>query len=147
VLFAVDELPLELTLKYLGPNHSSLRGSSAAQRGGLRYAPKEPMSLSNSEVQTLVCSPSRLRALSDDELMDALRSGCNDALAILFERYSAVVFRAARGRLRDDIEAEETVQQIFAEVFQAKDQFNPDRGSFTRWLLRYTESGSGKFSA
>ncbi len=105
------------------------------------------MPLLNSEVAALVCSPSRLRALSDDELMDALRSGCNDALAILFERHSGMVLKIARGKLRNDGEAEETVEQIFAEVFQAKDQFNPARGSFTSWLLRYTESGGGKLRA
>ena len=53
------------------------------------------MSLTNDELAALVCSPCRLRALTDAELMDALRSGCNDALATLFERHSALVFQIA----------------------------------------------------
>lgn len=101
------------------------------------------MSLANGELEALLCSPSRLRTLSDAELMDALRSGCNDALAILFERHSALVFRIARGRSRDNGEAEATVQRVFGHIFQAKNLFNSDRESFEHWLLKYTEHGQG----
>jgi RNA polymerase sigma-70 factor (ECF subfamily) len=69
--------------------------------------------------------------------MQALRMGCNDALAVLFERHSPLVFRIARAILRDDGEAEETVQRVFLDVFKAVNQFNPDRGTFKTWLLQY----------
>jgi len=69
--------------------------------------------------------------------MAALRRGCNDALAVLFERHSALVFRIARAILHDDGEAEETVQCVFLDVFRAMSQFNPDRGPFKTWLLQY----------
>lgn len=49
------------------------------------------MSLLNSELESLLCSPSRLRTLDDGHLVAALRSGCNDALAVLFERHSPAV--------------------------------------------------------
>jgi DNA-directed RNA polymerase specialized sigma24 family protein len=75
--------------------------------------------------------------------MDALRSGCNDALATLFERYSALVFQIARGSLCSDREAEATVLRVFGSVFQAKDEFNSDRDSFTTWLLKHAEPGPG----
>ena len=89
------------------------------------------------DLASLVCSPSLLRTFSDTDLMDALRRGCNDALAVLFERHSALVFRIARAILRDDGEAEETVQRVFLDVFRAVNQFNPARGSFKTWLLQY----------
>jgi hypothetical protein len=63
------------------------------------------MSLSSGDLEVLLCSPCRLRALTDAELMDALRCGCNDALATLFERHSALVFQIARGSLCSDGEA------------------------------------------
>ena len=97
------------------------------------------MSLSDGELGALLCSPSRLRTLTDAELMDALRSGCNDALAILYERYNALVFRIARGRLSNHGDAEATVQRVFANVFQAKDEFNSHRETFKHWLLKYAE--------
>jgi RNA polymerase sigma-70 factor (ECF subfamily) len=95
------------------------------------------MSLSDGELANLFLSPSRLRTLTDEDLMAALRMGCNDALAVLFERHSPLVFRIARSILRDDGEAEETVQRVFLDVFKAASQFNPDRGSFKTWLLQY----------
>jgi RNA polymerase sigma-70 factor (ECF subfamily) len=69
--------------------------------------------------------------------MNALCSGCNDALAVLFERHSALVFRIARAILRDDGEAEEAVQRVFLDIYRAKSQFSSDRGTFKTWLLQY----------
>ena len=95
------------------------------------------MSLSDEELAALFCSPSRLRDLADEDLVAALRMGCNDALAVLFERHSALVFRIARAILHDDGEAEETVQKVFLDIFRAVNQFNPERGTFKTWLLQY----------
>jgi RNA polymerase sigma-70 factor (ECF subfamily) len=95
------------------------------------------MPLSDEQLATLFLSPSRLRTLNDEDLMAALRMGCNDALAVLFERHSSLVFRIARAILHDDGEAEETVQKVFLDIFKAVNQFNPDRGSFKTWLLQY----------
>jgi RNA polymerase sigma-70 factor, ECF subfamily len=95
------------------------------------------MSLSDDELAALFLTPSRLRTLPDEDLMVALRMGCNDALAVLFERHSALVFRIARAILHDDGEAEETVQRVYLDIFRAVNQFNVDRGSFKTWLLQY----------
>jgi RNA polymerase sigma-70 factor, ECF subfamily len=95
------------------------------------------MSLSDEELAAVFLSPSRLRTLTDEDLMQTLRMGCSDALAVLFERHSALVFRIARAILHDDGEAEETVQKVFLDIFRAVNQFNPDRGTFKTWLLQY----------
>src|SRR5579864_4248745 len=102
------------------------------------------MSLTNDELAAVVCSPCRLRALTDAELMNALRSGCKDALASLFERHSALVFQTARGSSSSDGEAEATVRRVFGSVFQAKDEFHSDRDSFTTWLLKQAEPRPGR---
>jgi DNA-directed RNA polymerase specialized sigma24 family protein len=102
------------------------------------------MSLSSGDLEALLCSPSRLRTLTDAELMDALRSGCNDALAILFERHSALVVETARESLCNDADVEATVGRVFADIFRAKDEFNSDRDSFTTWLLKHAEPGPGR---
>src|SRR5260370_19852827 len=93
--------------------------------------------LTKDELIALVRSPSRVRALEDADLMTVLCAGCNDALAVLFERHSPLVFRTARVILRDDGEAEETVQRVFVDIFRARSQFNCNRGTFTTWLLQY----------
>src|SRR6202050_3577766 len=95
------------------------------------------MPLSDEELAAAFLSPSRLRTLTDEDLVASLRMGCYDALAFLFERHSPLVFRIARAILRDDGEAEETVQRVFLDVFKAVNQFNPDRGTFKTWLLQY----------
>ena len=79
----------------------------------------------------------RLRASDDVELVKILQNGCNDALTVLFERYSPLVFHVARNIVKDDWEAEETVQQVFFDLYRAIAQFNPERGSFKTWLLQF----------
>src|SRR5215471_12401703 len=103
----------------------------------------ELMSLSNSNLEVLLCCPCQLRALTDRELMEALCSGCNDALATLFERHRALVFRTALASECSDCEAEATVLRVFGSVFQAKDEFDSGRDSFTTWLLKQAESLPG----
>lgn len=78
-----------------------------------------------------------IEMLSDVDLMEVLCAGCNDALAILFKRHSALVFHTAKVILRDDGEAEETVQRVFLDIFRAARQFDSRRGTFTTWLLQY----------
>ena len=96
------------------------------------------------DLASLICSPSLLQTFSDTDLMDALRRGCNDALATLFERHSALVFQIARGSLCSDGEAGATVRRVFGDVFQAKDEFNSDRDRFTTWLLKQAEPRPGR---
>lgn len=82
-------------------------------------------------------APPQLRLLSDHELASALQNGCNDALAVLFDRHGGQVFRIARSIVKDEGEAEETVQQVFLDLFRAIAQFHPEKGSFKTWLLQF----------
>jgi RNA polymerase sigma-70 factor (ECF subfamily) len=95
------------------------------------------VSITNRDLSSSEWCPRGLRRLGDTELVAALCAGCEDALAILFERHSCLIFRIARAILRDDGEAEDTVQQVFLDVFRAITQFNPERGSFKTWLLQF----------
>ena len=146
VLFAVGELPPELTPR--DPRRVDFALDSLAAVQGFVLVDMcgevELMSLTNDELTALVCSPSRLRTLTDAELMNALRSGCNDALAVLFERHSDWVVETAREKLRNDAEVEATVGRVFADIFRAKDDFNSERENFTHWLLKYVESDRGR---
>lgn len=81
------------------------------------------MSLLNSELQSLLCSPSRLRRLDDEHLVAALRSGCSDALAVLFERHSPAILLRIRAILRDDTAADEIVHEAFLEFSRTLNRF------------------------
>ena len=76
---------------------------------------------------------------SPDDTMLALHlaSGDQDALSVLFDRYKDLVFVIARDYLRDEGEAEETVQQVFLDIFRSIGQFDPARGTFKAWLLQF----------
>jgi RNA polymerase sigma-70 factor (ECF subfamily) len=78
-----------------------------------------------------------LRLKSDEDLVADLLASEPDALTILFERHSALVFRIARRILRNDAEAEDALQQVFLDVFRAAEQFEPEKGTFKSWLLMF----------
>ena len=73
----------------------------------------------------------------DEELAQNLRQGDGDALEVLFERHNKLVYRIARRIVRNDAEAEDTVQQIFLDVFRSIDQFDSGKGPFKTWLLMF----------
>jgi len=95
------------------------------------------MLLSNSSLEEFIYCPSRLRSLNDEDLVAAFRAGCNDALAVLFERHGALVLRRARSILLDDSAAEDIVREVFMDAFQAVNKFNPSGGNLQLRLLQY----------
>jgi RNA polymerase sigma-70 factor, ECF subfamily len=79
----------------------------------------------------------KLKVLSDAELMAHLQSGCNDALAVLFDRYHRLVLSIALRIVRDPGEAEDVTQSVFMEIFRSVAQFDPAKGTTKVWILQY----------
>ena len=79
----------------------------------------------------------KLKVLSDAELMGYLQSGCNDALAVLFDRYHRLVLSIALRIVRDPGEAEDVTQSVFLEIFRSVAQFDPTKGTTKVWILQY----------
>jgi RNA polymerase sigma-70 factor, ECF subfamily len=75
--------------------------------------------------------------LSDETLAEHLQRGNAEALTLLFERYSPLLYGIARRILRNEAEAEDAVQQVFLDIFRFIHQFNPEKGTFRTWLLMY----------
>lgn len=90
-----------------------------------------------SKIGTAYPDLAELRRLSDDQLMNQLRSGVDDALAILFERYHVLVFSIVLKILRDRGEAEDVMQSVFLEIYRAVAQFDPGKGTLKVWMLQY----------
>ncbi len=78
-----------------------------------------------------------LEHLEDGQLMVSLQAGCNDALAVLFDRYHRLIYSISLKILRDPGEAEDVMQNVFLEVFRAVAQFDPAKGSTKGWLVQY----------
>jgi RNA polymerase sigma-70 factor, ECF subfamily len=78
-----------------------------------------------------------MTSLADEALMDEIRVGRADALTILFERYSRLVFGIVTRILRDRGEAEDLTQEVFLEIYLKAKLYNPGKGSVKIWLLQY----------
>ncbi len=74
---------------------------------------------------------------SDEDLMAQLVDGTHDAMTTLFERHNQLVLSIARRVLKDEGEAEETLQQVFLDVYKAANLFDRSKASFKIWLIRY----------
>jgi RNA polymerase sigma-70 factor, ECF subfamily len=79
----------------------------------------------------------RHKLQSDEALARLLQIGNTDALTVLFERHNALLFGIARRIVRNDVEAEDVVQQIFFDVFRSIQQFDPEKARFKSWLLMF----------
>jgi len=75
--------------------------------------------------------------MTDATLMAHLRSGHNDALAVLFERYHRLILSVAFKILRDSAEAEDVMQSVFLEIYRVAGQFDAAKGTAKVWLLQY----------
>jgi RNA polymerase sigma factor (sigma-70 family) len=80
--------------------------------------------------------------LSDEELAEQARAGSEAHFNALVDRYTAVVYRIARGITGSPEEAEEVVQETFLKAFRNLDQFAPTKGTFKTWLLTIARNQS-----
>src|ERR1700738_4155953 len=76
------------------------------------------------------------RLPSDDDLMSRLQSNDTTALEVLFDRYARLVFRIARGVVRDSGEAEDVVQEAFFHLYKKSALFDRSNGGAKNWILQ-----------
>lgn len=87
-----------------------------------------------------VAEPHRAHEMSDECLIDLLRSKDAEALDVLFSRHSRLVYGIALRILGDPGEAEEIVQECFLYMFRKADTFAPARGTAKVWILQVAYS-------
>ena len=80
---------------------------------------------------------SAVGAMSDSELVGAMCGGHEEAVHALFNRYARLVYRIAANILRDPVEAEDSTQEIFLEIYRKAYLYDPARGPVRAWLARY----------
>ena len=93
-----------------------------------RPNPDEPFSRS-------FARESEKAASSDDGLLlTKIAQGDEDAMALVFDRYSKVVYSVSLRVLRDPAAAEDVLQEIFMQVWRKPESFLSTRGSLGGWL-------------
>jgi RNA polymerase sigma-70 factor (ECF subfamily) len=84
--------------------------------------------------------------VADEVLVDRIRSGDRDAFTELYERYFTRIFHFVARRMRNRADAEETVQEVFVNVFASIDSFRGEApfGAWVFGLTRRTVAGRFK---
>ena len=73
-------------------------------------------------------------------LVSAIRSGDQQAMAQLYERYSSIVYSVALRVLGDTGAAEDILQEVFLQLWRSPDVFDATRGSLPGWLAVITRN-------
>src|SRR5947199_148914 len=76
-----------------------------------------------------------LATLQDETLLALVLRHQEAALGVLYDRYGRLVYAIALRVTGDRETAEEVVQDVFQNVWQAAGSFQPGIGSFSAWLL------------
>ena len=74
-------------------------------------------------------------ALTDEEIVERVRSGEARLFELIMRRHNQRVYRAARAILRDDGEAEDVMQDAYVRAFEHLHEFE-GRARFSTWLTR-----------
>jgi RNA polymerase sigma-70 factor, ECF subfamily len=75
---------------------------------------------------------------SPSTLISECLRGDDAASAVLFDQYKALVYRTAYLMLGQPQDAEDALQEVFAQVFRALHSYDAERGAFSTWLHRIT---------
>src|SRR6266446_2576653 len=76
--------------------------------------------------------------LTDEELMERVSHRDTTALGMIFDRYYRVVLNITWRVLRDRAEAEDLTQEIFLQIFQHANRFDPSQETAKSAIVRYS---------
>lgn len=73
-----------------------------------------------------------------DVLGTDFRDGAPDAVRVVYEQYSAMVYTLAVRALRNTADAEDVTQQVFVNAWRSRSRFDPERAPLAAWLVGIT---------
>jgi RNA polymerase sigma factor (sigma-70 family) len=79
--------------------------------------------------------PEAARQPSDEQVLEAVGRGDDDALGVLYDRFGRLAFRLAFRILRDRALAEDAVQEAFLAVWRSADAYKRERAKPSTWIL------------
>jgi RNA polymerase sigma-70 factor (ECF subfamily) len=79
---------------------------------------------------------------TDETILERIREGDRNALALLFRRYARPVRNVGQRILRDKAEAEDLVQEVFLYIHRKSALFDSSKGSASSWIVQvaYTQA-------
>ena len=76
--------------------------------------------------------------ITEKSIISNLRSGEQKSFEVIIRLYNQRLYRIARSIVRDDMEAEDIVQDTYIKAFTKLDQFEGDQKGLGAWLARIT---------
>ncbi len=80
-----------------------------------------------------------MSTLPDDQLVERVANGEQQALLYLYDRHASRVYALALRMLGDPLSAEEITQDVFFKLWSRARTYLASRGSFSTWLLTITK--------
>jgi RNA polymerase sigma-70 factor (ECF subfamily) len=82
------------------------------------------------------------REFCDESLLTSISAGDRDSLALLFRRYAHLVRNVGQRILRDTVEADDLVQEVFLYIHRKSSLFDSSKGSASSWIVQvaYTQA-------
>jgi len=79
---------------------------------------------------------------SDEALLAMVPAGGEDALGVLFRRYARLIRAVGQRTLRDSVEADDLVQEVFLYIHRRSELFDRSKGSARSWIFQvaYTQA-------
>ena len=74
----------------------------------------------------------------DYRLMRRVAIGEEDAIAELYDRFGALVFKLSIQFLSNNAEAEDAVQEVFIRLWKTADRFDPRKAKLVTWVMLIT---------
>jgi RNA polymerase sigma-70 factor (ECF subfamily) len=84
--------------------------------------------------------PRSLAALSDAAVLRLVAERSPDALAELYDRFSSTLLALARRILGASADAEDVLQEVFVQVWNRGERYDPARSSVSTWLVLIARS-------
>jgi RNA polymerase sigma-70 factor (ECF subfamily) len=79
--------------------------------------------------------PSALQEPSDEQVLEAVGRGDDDALGVLYDRFGRPAYRLAYRIVRDQALAEDAVQEAFLAIWRSADAYKRERAKPSTWIL------------
>jgi RNA polymerase sigma factor (sigma-70 family) len=77
----------------------------------------------------------RVRERTDEELLEAVAAGDEEALGALYDRFGRVAYGVALRILRDRALAEDAVQEAFLALWRSAERYRQERAKPATWIL------------